>query len=92
MLTVIDIDEATIEAVATAKQWEREFQEAFTRPVQVMQATMSLLAVPPEFGKMIEGQLGARAQRRSEKMRAQNSAAQNSAAQNNPRRTYGQPV
>jgi hypothetical protein len=69
MLTVIDIDEATIEAEAVAQQWEREFQSAFTRPLQVMQATMSMLAVPPEFGQLVEGPLGARAQTRSEKMR-----------------------
>jgi hypothetical protein len=83
MLTVIDIDEATIEAEAAAQQWEREFQDAFTKPLQVMRATMSMLAVPPEFGKLAEGPLSARAQARSEKMRMNN----------DPRRVqHGQPV
>lgn len=82
MLTVIDIDEAAIEAEAVVKKWEAEFVQEFTRPLLVMQATMSMLAVPPEFGQLVEGPLSVRAQARSEKMRMKN----------NPRRTYGKPV
>jgi hypothetical protein len=72
MLTVIDIDEATIEAEAVAKQWEREFQAAFTRPLQVMQATMSMLAVPPELSGSVRGgdlKLAQRGTQRADKMR-----------------------
>jgi hypothetical protein len=80
MLTVIDIDEATIEAEAVALKWEREFQAAFTRPLQVMQATMSMLSLPPDLHGSVRGgdvKLAQRGTQRAEKMRRENTRRNN---------------
>lgn len=55
MLTVIDIDEATLEAEATAEQWEQEFQRAFTGPARTLQAVQSFLSLPPEMAALVQG-------------------------------------
>jgi hypothetical protein len=69
MLTVIDLDEAQIEAEAQAQQWEQDFQRAFNAPMLRMQAVMSLLALPDEMRSIVRGPLAEQGQQRVEKMR-----------------------
>lgn len=68
MLTIVDVEEAGIEAEAIAAQWEQEFIRNFTVPLVRMQAVMGLLSLPPEVRAGVGGRLAGPAKQRIERM------------------------
>ncbi len=56
MLTVADIDEASLESGAKAAEWEADFLERFHEPEIVAQRIMALLSATPEEQQQIRRQ------------------------------------
>lgn len=47
-LTILDIDESEIDSAAKIAEWEQEFQQRFTAPLEMARSIIELMSLPPE--------------------------------------------